>query len=61
MSGAVGSLRAYFIDPLDLAPDLANSLWGIVSSSALIGRISPRTVEIHVSEILAEFKADNRA
>lgn len=39
ISGAVGSLRAYFIDPMHLAPDAANSLWGIVSSSALIGCI----------------------
>lgn len=39
ISGAVGSLRAYFIDPLHLEPDAANSLWGIVSSSALIGCI----------------------
>jgi SP family xylose:H+ symportor-like MFS transporter len=39
ISGAVGSLRAYFIDPRNLAPDSANSLWGIVSSSALIGCI----------------------
>jgi len=37
ISGAVGSLRTYFIDPRNLAPDAANSLWGIVSSSALIG------------------------
>ncbi|HUA67029.1 MAG TPA: sugar porter family MFS transporter, partial [Candidatus Saccharimonadales bacterium] len=38
-SGAVGSLRAYFIDPRNLAPDSANLLWGIVNSSALIGCI----------------------
>jgi SP family xylose:H+ symportor-like MFS transporter len=39
ISGAVGSLRAYFIDPRNLAPDTANLLWGAVNSSALIGCI----------------------
>jgi SP family xylose:H+ symportor-like MFS transporter len=40
ISGAVGSLRAYFIDPRNLSnPDAADSLWGIVNSSALIGCI----------------------
>ena len=40
ISGAVGSLRAYFIDPRHLAdPNTANSLLGFVSSSALIGCI----------------------
>ncbi len=40
ISGAVGSLKAYFIDPRNLAdPNTANSLWGIVNSSALIGCI----------------------
>ena len=40
ISGAVGSLKAYFIDPRHLSdPNDANSLWGIVSSSALIGCI----------------------
>ena len=39
ISGAVGSLRAYFIDPRNLAPDSANLLWGAVNSSALIGCI----------------------
>lgn len=40
ISGAVGSLKAYFIDPRQLSdPNDANSLWGIVSSSALIGCI----------------------
>jgi SP family xylose:H+ symportor-like MFS transporter len=38
ISGAVGSLRAYFIDPRNLAdPNQANSLLGFVTSSALIG------------------------
>lgn len=40
ISGAVGSLRAYFIAPRHLTdPNEANSLWGIVNSSALIGCI----------------------
>jgi len=40
ISGAVGSLKAYFIDPRNLSdPNAANSLWGIVNSSALIGCI----------------------
>jgi SP family xylose:H+ symportor-like MFS transporter len=40
ISGAVGSLRAYFIDPRNLSdPNEANLLWGIVNSSALIGCI----------------------
>ncbi len=39
ISGAVGSLRAYFIEPRHLGPDAANSLWGMVNSSALIGCI----------------------
>jgi len=37
ISGAVGSLRAYFIVPRHLGPDAANFLWGMVNSSALIG------------------------
>ena len=37
IAGAVGSLRAYFIDPRHLSPDAADSLWGFISSSALIG------------------------
>lgn len=38
ISGAVGSLKAYFIAPRQLADtNTANSLWGIVNSSALIG------------------------
>lgn len=37
ISGAVGSLQAYFINPRHLSPDVANSLWGFVSASALIG------------------------
>ena len=40
ISGAVGSLRAYFIDPRNLGDaDTANSLLGFVVSSALIGCI----------------------
>ena len=40
ISGAVGSLKAYFIEPRNLSdPNVANSLWGIVNSSALIGCI----------------------
>jgi SP family xylose:H+ symportor-like MFS transporter len=39
ISGAVGSLRAYFIDPRNLGTDAANSLLGFVVSSALIGCI----------------------
>ena len=39
ISGAVGSLRAYFIEPRNLNPDAANSLLGFVTSSALIGCI----------------------
>jgi len=40
ISGAVGSLKAYFIEPRNLTdPNVANSLWGIVNSSALIGCI----------------------
>ena len=40
ISGAVGDLKAYFIDPRHLTdPNAANSLWGIVNSSALIGCI----------------------
>lgn len=40
ISGAVGSLRAYFIDPRNLADtDAASSLLGFVVSSALIGCI----------------------
>jgi SP family xylose:H+ symportor-like MFS transporter len=39
ISGAVGSLRAYFIDPRNLGPDTANSMLGFVVSSALIGCI----------------------
>lgn len=37
ISGAVGSLRAYFIEPQHLGVDAANSLLGFVVSSALIG------------------------
>jgi MFS transporter, SP family, xylose:H+ symportor len=39
ISGAVGSLRAYFIDPRHLDPNAADSLLGFVTSSALIGCI----------------------
>ncbi len=40
ISGAVGSLKAYFIDPRHFSdPNAANSLWGVVNSSALIGCI----------------------
>lgn len=40
ISGAVGSLKAYFIDPRNLTdPNEANLLWGIVNSSALVGCI----------------------
>ena len=40
ISGAVGSLKAYFIEPRNLTDaNTANSLWGIVNSSALIGCI----------------------
>ena len=39
ISGAVGSLRAYFIEPRNLSPDAADSLQGFVTSSALIGCI----------------------
>jgi len=39
ISGAVGSLKFYFIDPRNLSPDAANSLLGFVVSSALIGCI----------------------
>jgi len=39
ISGAVGSLRAVFIDPQNLGPDAGNSLLGFVVSSALIGCI----------------------
>jgi SP family xylose:H+ symportor-like MFS transporter len=40
ISGAVNSLKAYFIEPRHIInPDTANSLWGIVNSSALIGCI----------------------
>jgi len=40
ISGAVGSLKAYFIEPRNLSdPNMANTLWGIVNSSALIGCI----------------------
>jgi MFS transporter, SP family, xylose:H+ symportor len=40
ISGAVGSLKAYFIEPRNFSdPNVANSLWGIVNSSALIGCI----------------------
>lgn len=40
ISGAVGSLKAYFIEPRNLGdPNIINSLWGIVNSSALIGCI----------------------
>jgi len=39
ISGAVGSLRAYFIDPRNLDTNAANSLLGFVVSSALIGCI----------------------
>jgi MFS transporter, SP family, xylose:H+ symportor len=40
ISGAVGSLRAYFIDPRNLADaNVSNSLLGFVVSSALIGCI----------------------
>jgi SP family xylose:H+ symportor-like MFS transporter len=39
ISGAVGSLRAFFIEPRHLDPDAANSLLGFVTSSALIGCI----------------------
>jgi len=39
ISGTVGSLKAYFIKPRNLTdPNVANSLWGIVNSSVLIGR-----------------------
>ncbi len=37
ISGAVESLRAYFIDPRNLSPNTADTLWGIVNSSALLG------------------------
>ena len=38
INGAVDSLKAYFIEPRHLADEnVANTLWGIVSSSALIG------------------------
>lgn len=40
ISGAVGSLKVYFIDPRNIAdPDQASSLLGFVVSSALIGCI----------------------
>jgi SP family xylose:H+ symportor-like MFS transporter len=40
ISGAVGSLKAYFIEPRHLADtNAASTLWGFVNSSALIGCI----------------------
>src|ERR1700690_1838505 len=40
ISGAVGSLRVYFVDPRHIGdPDAANSLLGFIISSALIGCI----------------------
>ena len=39
ISGAVGSLNAYFIEPRHLSPNAASTLWGFVNSSALIGCI----------------------
>ena len=39
ISGAVGSLRVYFIDPRNLGPDAASSLLGLIVSIALIGCI----------------------
>lgn len=37
ISGTVGSLRAFFVDPLALPVDQANALEGFIVSSALIG------------------------
>jgi len=49
ISGAVGSLRAYFIAPQHLSdPNLANSLWGVVNSSALIGGILGGWVDVEM-------------
>lgn len=50
ISGTVGSLRIFFVDPLGLSPDLANAMEGFIVSSALIGCVIGASVAGFVSQ-----------
>lgn len=58
ISGAVESLRKFFIDPLGLQPDQANALEGFVVSSALIGCIIGASILIGIAQV--ERKSDRK-
>lgn len=50
ISGTVSSLRAYFVDPMGLSPDLANAMEGFIVSSALIGCVIGASIAGFVSQ-----------
>ena len=50
ISGTVGSLRAFFVDPMGLSPDLANAMEGFIVSSALIGCVIGASIAGFVSQ-----------
>jgi SP family xylose:H+ symportor-like MFS transporter len=52
ISGTVGSLRAFFVDPLGLPLDQANALEGFIVSSALIGCVIGASIAGFISQRL---------
>jgi MFS transporter, SP family, xylose:H+ symportor len=50
ISGTVGSLRAFFVDPLGLPLDQANALEGFIVSSALIGCVIGASIAGYISQ-----------
>lgn len=52
ISGTVGSLRAFFIDPLGLPLDQANALEGFIVSAALIGCVIGASIAGYISQKL---------
>ena len=50
ISGTVSSLRSFFVDPMGLSPDLANSMEGFIVSSALIGCVIGASIAGFVSQ-----------
>lgn len=52
ISGTVGSLRAFFIDPLGLPLDQANAMEGFIVSSALIGCVIGASIAGYISQKL---------
>ena len=60
ISRAMGSLRAFFIEPRNLDPDIVNLLLGFVISSALIGGIIGGWGSTNIGQIRDNFIAWNQ-